>query len=268
MAVMATYTMLRLTRSNAVVMFSRNLIQRCRNIHTCNKLANAPAQQILHPSPTQINKEKEVVNPLMYPDYFGVRKLFTIKDLFDARVHLGHTDGTLNSHMQPFIFGSRLGHTVFDLDKTAVLLREALNFTAHVAYRGGIVLFVCHYPQHTLVVENAAKKAEEFSHSREWNSTILTNSEKVYGGVTRLPDLCILLSTLNTLSQEHTAVRDAAKMCIPTIGIVDSNSDPKLITYPVPGNDDSPSAIALYCKLFSDAILLGKSKKKDESISN
>ena len=137
----------------------------------------------------------------MYPDYFGVRKLFTIKDLFDARVHLGHTDGTLNSHMQPFIFGSRLGHTVFDLDKTAVLLREALNFTAHVAYRGGIVLFVCHYPQHTLVVENAAKKAEEFSHSREWNSTILTNSEKVYGGVTRLPDLCILLSTLNTLSQ-------------------------------------------------------------------
>lgn len=137
----------------------------------------------------------------MFPDYFGVRKLFTIKDLFNARIHLGHTDGTLNSHMRPFIFGSRLGHTVFDLDKTAVLLREALNFTAHIAYRGGIILFVCHYPQHTLVVENAARKAEEFAHAREWDSTILTNSEKVYGGVTRLPDLCILLSTLNTLTQ-------------------------------------------------------------------
>jgi len=250
-------------------MFSRQLIQKCRCVHTCNRLENAPAQQILQPSSPSINKiikEKEVVNPLTFPDYFGVRQLFTIKDLFDARIHMGHTDGTLNPHMKPFIFGSRLGNIIFDLDKTAVLLREALNFTAHIAYRGGIILFVCHYPQHTLVVENAAKKAGEFVHAREWNSTILTNSDKVYGGVTRLPDLCILFSTLNTISQEHTAVRDAAKMCIPTIGIVDSNSDPKLITYPVPGNDDSPSAIALYCKLFCDAIMLGKSKKKDDGL--
>merc|ERR1712136_523101 len=244
----AAYTMMALYRSSNAFMLSRNIIQKCRCLHTCNKLESPPAQQILNPSPTQITKEEELANPLMFPDYFGVRKLFTIKDLFNARIHLGHT--------------------VFDLDKTAVLLREALNFTAHIAYRGGIILFVCHYPQHTLVVENAARKAEEFAHAREWDSTILTNSEKVYGGVTHLPDLCILLSTLNTLTQEHTAVRDAAKMCIPTIGIVDSNSGPRLITYPVPGNDDSPSAIALYCKLFSEAILLGKSKKKEIGLAS
>ena len=57
-------------------------------------------------------------------------------------------------------------------------------------------------------------------------------------------------------------MRDAAKMCIPTIGIVDTNSRPDLITYPVPGNDDSPQAIKLYSKLFCKAILLGKSKRK------
>ena len=57
---------------------------------------------------------------------------------------------------------------------------------------------------------------------------------------------------------------DAAKMCIPTIGIVDSNSNPQLISYPVPGNDDSPSAIQLYCELFRDAILVGKAKRKED----
>jgi len=246
--------MIPLHRSTGAIKFARGLIQQFTRIHTCNRVNNVPA-----PS-TQI-KEKEVVDPLRFPDFFGVRKLFTMEDLFNARVHYGHTDGTLNPHMKPFVFGSRLGHIILDLERSAVLLREALNFTAHVAHRGGIILFVSHNPQHTLLVEDTAKQAQEFSHAREWNSTILTNSDKVYGGVTRLPDLCILLSTLNPLTQEHTAVRDAAKMCIPTVGIVDSNSDPRLITYPVPGNDDSTPAIELYCKLFSDAILLGKSKK-------
>nr|SVE86312.1 EOG090X0B5N [Daphnia similis]SVE86940.1 EOG090X0B5N [Daphnia similis]SVE87564.1 EOG090X0B5N [Daphnia similis]SVE88194.1 EOG090X0B5N [Daphnia similis] len=207
------------------------------------------------------NEIKEISDPLRFPDYFGVRKLFRVKDLFDARVHYGHKDGTLDPNMKPYIFGSRLGHLIFDLDKTADMLQDALNFTAHIAYRGGIILFVSHFPQHTLTVENAAKQAGEYAHAREWNFHIFTNSEKVYNGVTRLPDLVILLSTLNPQMQEHTAVKDAAKMCIPTIGIVDSNSNPNLITYPVPGNDDSPAAVQLYCNLFRDAILLGKSKK-------
>lgn len=103
--------------------------------------------------------------------------------------------------MQPYIFGSRLGHAILDLDKTVTLLREALNFTAHIAHRKGIILFVCQNPQHTLTVELAAKQAGEYSHTREWNKTIFTNSEKIYGGVTRLPDLCILLSTLNPLME-------------------------------------------------------------------
>lgn len=68
----------------------------------------------------------------------------------------------------------------------------------------------------------------------------------------------------NTFTQ-HLAVRDAAKMLIPTVGILDTCCDPTLITYPIPGNDDTPCAIELYCNLFKKAILLGK-KKRNESI--
>ena len=80
-------------------------------------------------------------------------------------------------------------------------MQDALNFTAHIAYRGGIILFVSHYPQHTLTIEKAAKEAGEYAHAREWDFHLLTNSEKVYNGVTRLPDLIIMVSTLNPQMQ-------------------------------------------------------------------
>nr|CAG4647303.1 EOG090X0B5N [Megafenestra aurita]SVE92577.1 EOG090X0B5N [Megafenestra aurita] len=243
--------------------FGTCIMQTCSINSNTPHCQNAPAtlsEEISEPEA----KVKELLNPLRFPDFFGVRKLIKIKDLFNARVHLGHKEGTLDPNMKPYIFGSRLGHLIFDLDQTAELLQDALNFTAHIAYRGGIILFACHNPQHTLAIEKAAEQAGEYAHAREWNFPIFTNSEKMYNGVTRLPDLVILLSTLNPKMQEHTAVRDAAKMCIPTIGIVDSNSNPNLITYPVPGNDDSPPAIQLYCDLFRDAILMGKAKRSTE----
>jgi small subunit ribosomal protein S2 len=83
-----------------------------------------------------------------------------------------------------------------------------------------------------------------------------------FGAVTRLPDLCIFLNTLTTILTQHTAVRDCAKMCIPTVGIVDTNCNPNLVTYPVPGNDDTPCAVELYCKLFKEAIKRGKEYRK------
>lgn len=78
----------------------------------------------------------------------------------------------------------------------------------------------------------------------------------------RLPELCIILSTLDGSCNQHLAVKDCAKLLIPSIGICDTNSDPRLVTYPVPGNDDSPTAMELYCRLFKQAILLGKNKRK------
>ncbi|XP_014218101.1 28S ribosomal protein S2, mitochondrial [Copidosoma floridanum] len=198
------------------------------------------------------------IDPLKHPDYFQVHKLFTVKDLFDARVHYGHKVGTLDERMKPFLFGSRLGCLIFDLDQTAELLRQALNFTAHIAYNDGIILFLSRNPQVTHIVEKTAMECGEYSHTRRWKGGTFTNSTKEFGAVTRLPDLCILLNTLNNVMLEHRAVSNAAKMCIPTVGIVDSNCNPNLITYPVPGNDDTPCAIELYCKLFKQAILLGK----------
>lgn len=201
-------------------------------------------------------------NPLDYPDYFQVYNLFTIKDLFDARVHYGHKEGSLNDYMRPYLYGSRLGHLIFDLDITAVHLRKALNFTAHIAYRGGIICFFNRNSLNAHLVEKTALESGEYAHTRFWRGGIFTNANHQFGAVTRLPDLCIFINTQNNILNQHTAVRDSAKMLIPTIGIVDTNCNPNLITYPVPGNDDTPSAIELYCKLFKAAILRGKEERR------
>ena len=91
--------------------------------------------------------DKSPDSPLEHFDYFGVSKLFTVKTLFDNRMHLGHSIRSLTPQMAPFVYGSRMDMCVIDLDQTAMLLRQALNFTAHVAYKGGIVLFVCRQPR-------------------------------------------------------------------------------------------------------------------------
>ncbi|CAH0727064.1 unnamed protein product, partial [Brenthis ino] len=208
--------------------------------------------------PTQEIKTVAQSNPLDHPDYFQVHNLFSVKDLFDSRVHFGHKEGSLNEFMIPYIYGSRQGHLIFDLDITADHLRKALNFTAHIAYRGGIICFFNRNALNAHLVEKTAQESGEYAHTRFWRGGIFTNANHQFGAVTRLPDLCIFLNTQNNILSQHTAVRDSAKMLIPTIGIVDSNCNPNLITYPVPGNDDTPVAIELYCKLFKAAILRGK----------
>lgn len=108
----------------------------------------------------------EKIDVLQHEDYFQVYNLFTIKDLFDARVHYGHKEGTLNPKMKPYIFGSRLEHLIFDLDITANLLRDALNFTAHVAYNNGIILFIGRGGQNSFHIEQTAKECGEYAHTR------------------------------------------------------------------------------------------------------
>jgi small subunit ribosomal protein S2 len=199
---------------------------------------------------------------LQNPDYFQVHELFTVRDLFDARIHLGHKIGSMNPHMKPFIFGTRFDTTIFDLDKTAFHLRQALNFAAHIAYRRGIILFVTRSAPTMNLVEKTAMEIGEYAHTKDYDTKILTNSAAFFHGLTRLPDLIILLNTLDTVLAQHKIVSDAAKMLIPTIGIVDSNCEPNQITYPVPGNDDTPCAVEFYCKVFKEAILRGKNRRK------
>ncbi|XP_046594180.1 28S ribosomal protein S2, mitochondrial isoform X1 [Neodiprion lecontei] len=231
---------------------SRVFSQKLRN------LATQSQPQIVSKEGTDVPS----IDPLQHPDFFGVHKLFTVQDLFKARVHYGHKLGSLDDHMRPYLFGSRLDHLIFDLDITADHLRRALNFTAHIAFNGGIIVFFCRNTQNAHLVDKTAKECGEYSHTRFWRGGIFTNADKQFGDATRLPDLCIFLNTLNNVLNQHTAVRDAAKMCIPTVGIVDTNCNPNLITYPVPGNDDTPVAIELYCRLFKTAILRGKEARK------
>lgn len=84
-----------------------------------------------------------------------------------------------------------------------------------------------------------------------------------FGAITRLPDVCVFVTTHNTVFEQHVAVIEASKMNVPTIGVVDTSCDPRLIAYPIPGNDDSPAAIELYCRLFKQAILKGKEKYEE-----
>ncbi|XP_019396462.1 PREDICTED: 28S ribosomal protein S2, mitochondrial [Crocodylus porosus] len=209
-----------------------------------------------------VMNEKLINESLKHPDYFNVKELFSLKDLFEARVHLGHKKGCRHRFMEPYIFGCRLQQDIIDLDQTMDHLQLALNFTAHIAYRKGIILFVCRNRQFGHMVELMAKDCGEYAHTRYWGGGLLTNSHVVYGGNVRLPDLLIFLSTLNNVFESHVAIRDAAKMNIPTVGVVDTNCNPSLITYPIPGNDDSPSAMELYCKLFKMTIIRGKDKRK------
>ncbi|XP_051906146.1 28S ribosomal protein S2, mitochondrial [Hippocampus zosterae] len=204
--------------------------------------------------------------PLEKPDFFRVSELFSVKDLFDARVHLGHKKGCRHRLMVPYLYGCRLDQDILDLDQTAEHLRLALNFTAHVAYRGGVILFVSRCRQFAHLVESTARDCGEYAHTRYWQGGLLTNAHVQYGAGVRLPDLLIFLSTLTNVFRTHVGLRDAAKMNIPTVGVVDSNCNPSLVTYPVPGNDDTPAAVELFCRLFKMAVRRGKDRRKQAEL--
>ncbi|KPM08288.1 28S ribosomal protein S2, mitochondrial-like protein, partial [Sarcoptes scabiei] len=200
---------------------------------------------------------------LKNPDYFEVKKFINLKEMFDSRVYLGHKEGTLNPYMKPYIFGSRLGHLILDLDQTVKLLQEALNFIAHISFRNGIILFINKSATTGHIVERLAMNCQEFSHCRDWVNGTFLDSTKFFQAVTRLPDLVIFLNTHSNIFETHPAIKESAKMMIPTVGIVDTNSDPRLITYPIPGNDDTIQSIEYFCKIFEKTILLAKQKRMD-----
>ena len=169
--------------------------------------------------------------------------------------------------MIPYIFGNRLGVDIIDLDQTLPLMQDALNFLAHIAFRDGIIMFVSRHLQTIPMIESLAKKCGEYSHCRNWQDGLFTNALVFYGSIIRPPDVLVFMSTHDTIFKQHPAVIEAAKLNIPTIGIVDTSCDPRLISYPIPGNDDSLSSIELYCKLFEKAIMTGKAERRKKEKS-
>ncbi|XP_042638680.1 28S ribosomal protein S2, mitochondrial [Orycteropus afer afer] len=223
---------------------------------------SSSASTVSEPENLSDFNDKIINEPLKHSDFFNVKELFSIRSLFDARVHLGHKAGCRHRFMEPYIFGNRLGQDIIDLEQTVAHLHMALNFTAHIAYRKGIILFVSRNRQFTHLIENTARDCGEYAHTRYFKGGLLTNAPLLFGPSVRLPDLIIFLYTLNNIFEPHVAVRDAAKMNIPTVGIVDTNCNPCLITYPIPGNDDSPSSVHLFCRLFRTVINRAKEKRR------
>ncbi|EDV28036.1 uncharacterized protein TRIADDRAFT_21033 [Trichoplax adhaerens] len=199
------------------------------------------------------------INPLAHKDFFDVRQLYSIKSLFDAGVHLGHKTGVWNPLMKQYIYGDRHGNHIIDLNETDRHLFLALNVTSHIAYRKGVILFVCCRPQFQHLVQKTARECQEFFVIQRWRGGILTNAHKLLP-VPRLPDLIIFLSVPYNMD----AIRESAQANIPSIGIVDTDCNPNLITYPIAGNDDSLSSLELYCRLFSTAILNAKVQRQND----
>jgi small subunit ribosomal protein S2 len=219
----------------------------------------------------------------------------SVKDLFEAGVHFGHQTRRWNPKMAPYIYGSKDGVHIINLDRTLVLLREAMKVAADVASEGGRILFVGTKRQAGDRVAEAAVRCGQYYVNHRWLGGMLTNWKTVsrsikklenmekkledpnialkkkeiltvrrsidklgraLGGVRNMGGAPSLLLVLD-ITADKTAVEEARVLGIPVVGVCDTNSDPSDIDYPVPGNDDSTKAIDLYCNLFESAIIDG-----------
>lgn len=220
---------------------------------------------------------------------------FTMRQLLEAGVHFGHTTRRWNPRMSPYIFGERNGVHIIDLEQTVPMLHQALGFVREVVSSGGRVLFVATKRQASERVAEAASRCGQYYVNHRWLGGMLTNwktisnsirrlreiedrlaaenigltkkellnltrdrdkLERALGGIKEmggLPNVVVVIDT----NKEHIAVAEARKLGIPVVAVVDSNSDPRDLSYPVPGNDDAIRAISLYCDLFADAVLDG-----------
>ncbi|GFO13174.1 30S ribosomal protein s2 [Plakobranchus ocellatus] len=123
-------------------------------------------------APTQCQatdqREATLTAALEHEDYFGAKELASLRDLFQARVYLGHNSGLRHPSMSPYIFGTRQGCDIIDLEQTLPLLHQALNITGHIVYRGGMVLFLSRQMQVLPWVERLAREVGEYAHCRSW----------------------------------------------------------------------------------------------------
>ncbi|XP_003747672.1 28S ribosomal protein S2, mitochondrial [Galendromus occidentalis] len=195
---------------------------------------------------------------LREPDAFKVKDLVSISEMMENRMHLGHKKTLLNPFMKPFIYGSRFDQLIIDLEQSREHMVKALNFVAHIAYNDGIILLISRHNETAHEVEKCAMECKEFAHVRPWYQGMLTNCGTSFGTEIRLPDLGLFITTRGS----QTAANEFAKLMIPSVGVVDTDTDPRLITYPVPGNDDSTETIRYYIRLFKEAILRGKERRK------
>ncbi|KAI9281446.1 ribosomal protein S2, flavodoxin-like domain-containing protein [Umbelopsis sp. AD052] len=195
----------------------------------------------------------------------------TISKLLAAGLHLGHSTSLWNPATLPFIFGTRAGISIINLEHTLVYLRRACNVVREVAQRGGTVLFVGTRPEISELTIDAARNAEGYHVSGKWTPGTLTNAHQVLGRhatpdpqdpgrppKTYKPDIMILFNPL----ENDIAIAEAQLNNIPTIAITDSDYDPRRVTYPIPANDDSIRGVELVAKVLAASAREGVIKRK------
>ncbi len=220
---------------------------------------------------------------------------FTMRELMEAGVHFGHKTRRWNPKMSPFLFGIRNDVHIIDLQQTVPMLQRALKAVNDVVAKNGRVLFVGTKRQAKDIVAESAKRCGQYYVNERWLGGMLTNWKTISNSIKRLkeieellesevsgltkkerlqlnrqrekldaalggirdmgglPDMLVVIDT----NKEALAIAEANRLGIPVVAILDSNSDPDGITFPVPGNDDSGRAIELYTRLVGDAVLAG-----------
>src|SRR5882672_3728317 len=169
-----------------------------------------------------------------------------IKELLEAGVHFGHQTRRWNPRMRRFIFGEREGIHIIDLLQTEELLKQATEFVTEVAAKGGVILFVGTKKQARDSVQEWAERCEMPYVNKRWLGGLLTNFHTIRKRIQRLHELrelkeggrLDLLPTKERMSMEA-ELREADRLEIPIIGLVDSNCDPGPVKYVIPGNDDA-----------------------------
>ncbi len=220
---------------------------------------------------------------------------FTMRQLLEAGVHFGHQTHRWNPKMQDYLFGTRNKIHIIDLSKTVPLLHQAVVIASDVVAQGGRILFVGTKRQASDSIADAAKRCAQYYVNHRWLGGMLTNWKTITNSIKRLrylddlvsgegqgftkkellhltrerdrleqelggikdmggvPDLLFVIDT----NKEAIAIAEAKKLKIPVIAIIDSNSNPDGVNYPVPGNDDAGRAITLYCDLIARAAIDG-----------
>ncbi|WP_248885400.1 30S ribosomal protein S2 [Acidithiobacillus acidisediminis] len=221
----------------------------------------------------------------------------SMRSLLEAGVHFGHQSRYWHPKMAPYIFGERNRIHIINLEHTLPMLRTALTFLEQLSRKHGRVLFVGTKRQAREVVAEEAKRCGAFYVNQRWLGGTLTNFKTIRQSLRRMEELEQMRSdgTIEKLTKkealdlqreldklerslggiqdmtgvpdaifvidvghENIAVAEAKKLGIPVVGVVDSNCNPDLIDYPIPGNDDAGRAIRLYASLAADAILAGR----------
>ncbi|KAL0947093.1 hypothetical protein HGRIS_013233 [Hohenbuehelia grisea] len=180
----------------------------------------------------------------------------TVSALLAAGAHFGQSRSLMNPNFIPYAYGVRAGITIIDLDHTLPMLRRAAKLVRAIAQAGGQIVFVGTRPDLRPVVQKAAERVgpQGYYVGERWLPGTLTNKLQLFGAevvkderVT--PDLVVLLNPLANMN----AIRECAIEHVPTIGIIDSNVDPRIVMYPIPANDESTRTAELIAGLLSIA---------------